>query len=162
MQLPDRNIAPIEPVVTPVAALPAGALDALLAPYGLRLQAVADDAPIPGSYWGESEAGLVGSSLHLRMDTPVHSALHEACHFICMDDSRRGALHTDAKGDDIEEVGVCYLQALLADKLPGYSQAQLFVDMDAWKYSFRLGSAQTWFERDSEDAKAWLESRDLI
>jgi hypothetical protein len=162
MQPPDRNIAPIEPAVTLIAVLPAGALDVLLAPYGLCLRTVADDAPIPGSYWGETEAGLVGNALYLRADTPVHSALHEACHFICMDDTRRGALHTDAKGDDLEEVGVCYLQALLAEKLPGYSQAQLFSDMDAWRYSFRLGNAQAWFEQDSEDAKSWLELRGLI
>ena len=145
-----------------VSALPPQALHALLQPYGLRIEEVADGAAIPGSYWGEREAGLIGNMLYLRADTPVHSALHEACHYICMDDVRRAALHTDAKGDDIEEVGVCYLQALLAEHLTGYSQSQLFTDMDAWGYSFVLGSAQAWFERDAEDGRAWLLQHGLI
>ena len=34
---------------------------ALLARYGLELARVADGEPIPGSYWGECEAGLVGN-----------------------------------------------------------------------------------------------------
>jgi len=158
----DRDIAPIEPEVTPIAALPAAALNYLLKIYGLQIENVADGTEIPGSYWGEREAGLIGNTLYVRTDTPVHSALHEACHFICMDDTRRAALHTDAKGDDIEEVGVCYLQALLAERLEGYSQAQLFADMDAWGYTFVLGSAQAWFERDAEDGRAWLLRHGLI
>lgn len=162
MPTPDSNIASIDPVVTMVCALPAAALPTLLRPYGLRLETVADGAAIPGSYWGEREAGLIGDTLYLRADTPVHSALHEACHYICVDDARRAALHTDALGDDIEEVGVCYLQALLAAQLPGYSQAQLFADMDAWGYNFRLGSARDWFERDAEDGRNWLLRHRLI
>src|SRR5690606_8170619 len=50
---------------------------ALLAGHGLSLVAVADDAPIPGSYWGEPEAGIIGSNVYVRGDTPVHSMLHE-------------------------------------------------------------------------------------
>ena len=155
---PAQTVA-AEPDVTPVSALPEAALHALLHPYGLRIEMLADGVEIPGSYWGEREAGLIGHVLYLRADTPVHSALHEACHFICMDEQRRAALHTDANGDDIEEVGVCYLQALLAAQLAGYSQRQLFTDMDAWGYHFILGSAAAWFERDAEDAIAWLERR---
>jgi hypothetical protein len=162
MLSPERNIAPIDPEVTSVSALPRSALQSLLRIYGLQIEDVADGVEIPGSYWGEREAGLIGNTLYLRADTPVHSALHEACHFICMDDARRGALHTDAKGDDIEEVGVCYLQALLAERLNGYSQKQLFTDMDAWGYSFVLGSAQAWFESDAEDGRAWLLQHGLI
>ena len=154
MSLPESPASAVDPDVTSVSALPAQALPDLLHPYGLQIAAVADGTEIPGSYWGEREAGLVGNILYLRQDTPVHSALHEACHFICMDDARRATLHTDAKGDDIEEVGVCYLQALLAARLKGYSAAQLFADMDAWGYTFLLGSAQAWFERDAEDGRA--------
>lgn len=149
-------------MVTPISSLPANALQILLSPYGLHVAPVDDGVTIPGSYWGEREAGLIGNTLHVRADTPVHSALHEACHFICMDDARRAALHTDAKGDDIEEVGVCYLQALLAAKLVGYSRKQLFADMDAWGYTFVLGSAQAWFERDAEDGRDWLLRHGLI
>ena len=39
---------------------------------------------------------------------------------------------------------------------------RLFVDMDAWGYSFRLGSARTWFEQDAEDAREWLRERGII
>jgi hypothetical protein len=34
--------------------------------------------------------------------------------------------------------------------------------MDAWGYSFRLGSTAAWFERDAEDARAWLLLHGLI
>jgi len=137
-------------------------LQALLAGHGLSLEWLARDADVPGSYWGESEAGLVGDRLYVRPDTPLHSALHEACHWLCMDASRRAGLHTDAGGDDIEECAVCYLQILLADCLPGVGRARLLRDMDAWGYSFRLGSAAAWFETDAEDARAWLAARGLM
>ncbi len=150
-----------EASVMSIGELPASALADLLTPHGLTFIAVAPDQPIPGSYWGEREAGLIGHALYLRADTPVHSALHEACHFICMDGPRREQLHTDAGGCDIEENAVCYLQALLADRLPGYDRDRLFADMDAWGYHFRLGSTRAWFERDSGDAQAWLAVRGL-
>jgi hypothetical protein len=98
----------------------------------------------------------------VRPDTPVHSALHEACHYICMTPSRRACLHTDAGGDTNEENGVCYLQILLADQLPGVGRARLMTDMDTWGYSFRLGSASRWFAHDAADARAWLRERGLI
>lgn len=148
--------------VVPVCMLPEGALQALLAGYGLRVEAVADGHTIPGSYWGEREAGLIGDTLYLRADTPVHSALHEACHWICVDEMRRTQLHTDANGDELEERGVCYLQALLAGRLPGYSRERLFADMDAWGYNFALGSAAAWFAGDADDARAWLQRHGLI
>lgn len=118
--------------------------------------------PIPGSYWGAPEAGLIDDRLFVRPDTPLHSALHEACHFICMDATRRATLHTNAGGDDVEEVAVCYLQVLLADRIDRYSRDAIFADMDAWGYNFVLGSARAWFERDAEDARRWLEKRALI
>lgn len=145
-----------------MAALPEDALHALLVPYGLQLHAVAADAAIPGSYWGESEAGLIGNGLYLRADTPVHSALHEACHWLLADTERRAALHTNAGGTDTEENAVCYLQCLLADQLAGYSQARCFADMDAWGYSFILGSASAWFASDSEDAQKLLREHGWI
>ncbi|HEY1077118.1 MAG TPA: hypothetical protein VGE51_10560 [Fontimonas sp.] len=145
-----------------VADLGADQLQALLQVYGLQVETVAAGAPIPGSYWGDSEAGLIGRVLYVRGDTPVHSALHEACHYICMEPSRREQVHTNAGGDDLEETGVCYLQALLADELPGYGRAQLFADMDAWGYNFVLGSAQAWFERDADDARDWLLAQGII
>ncbi|GAC1631667.1 MAG: hypothetical protein NVS9B10_25310 [Nevskia sp.] len=149
-------------MVLPCEQLPADALHALLSGYGLRLRWLPDDAPIPGSYWGEPEAGLVGAALNLRADTPVHSALHEACHFICMDEARRAALHTDAGGTDTEENAVCYLQCLLADRLAGYSRERIFADMDDWGYHFRLGTARAWFAGDADDARGWLRCAGLI
>ena len=35
-------------------------------------------------------------------------------------------------------------------------------DMDAWGYSFRLGSTRAWFESDAEDARAWLIDHELV
>jgi hypothetical protein len=35
-------------------------------------------------------------------------------------------------------------------------------DMDAWGYSFRLGSARAWFERDADDARTFLRERGLL
>jgi hypothetical protein len=138
------------------------ALRGLLAPYGVHVTQVLDAVPIPGSYWGECEAGLIGSDLFVRPDTPIHSVLHEAAHYICMDEARRRTLHRDAGGDDAEECAVCYLQILLADSLPGCGRQRMWQDMDSWGYSFRLGSARTWFEHDAQDARQWLEQRGLL
>jgi hypothetical protein len=147
--------------VLPCSALPDGALAAFVAGCGMRLRSIADGA-IPGSYWGESEAGLVSDALFVRPDTPVHSALHELCHWLCMTPQRRIILDTDAGGEDVEEHAVCYLQCLLAEQLPGYSRARCFADMDAWGYSFVLGNARAFFERDGDDAQAFLLRHGLI
>jgi hypothetical protein len=133
----------------------------LLARYGLTLVRVADDAPIPGSYWGESEAGIVGRTVYTRDDTPLHSLLHEAGHVICMDETRRARLDTDAGGDYAEEDAVCYLQIVLAGTL-GITPAEICADMDAWGYTFRLGSAYAWFTGDADDARRWLVAHRLL
>lgn len=138
------------------------AVKALLARFGLGLQVVADGAPIPGSWFGDSEAGLKSGVLFARADTPVHSVLHEAGHFVCMSPARRGSLDTDAGGDYDEENAVCYLQVLLAGELHGMDRARMFADMDAWGYTFRLGSARAWFETDAQDARDWLVRRGLV
>jgi hypothetical protein len=134
---------------------------ALLARYGLRLVAVADGADIPGSYWGNPEAGLVGHEVHARGDTPVHSLLHEAAHLLVMPAERRAGVHTDASDCQLEEDASCALQILLADALPGVGRERLMADMDEWGYTFRLGSARAWFEHDAEDALAFLAERGL-
>ena len=133
----------------------------LLARYRLTLARVADGAAIPGCYWGEPEAGLVGHTVHARADTPVHSVLHEASHVICMDPSRRAALHADAGGEYAEEDAVCYLQIVLAGEL-GLPIEVICADMDAWGYTFRLGSAQAWFTQDAADTRAWLVGHGLL
>ena len=71
-------------------------------------------------------------------------------------------MHTNATDSDIEEDATCYLQILLADALPGVGRERLMADMDAWGYSFRLGSTRAWFEGDAEDAQAWLRARGLL
>ena len=134
---------------------------ALLARFGLVLQRVADGAPIPGSYWGDSEAGIIASTVYVRGDTPVHSMLHEACHLIVLPPERRALVHTDATDSVEEEDAVCVLQILLADALPGVGRDRALADMDAWGYSFRLGSARAYFERDAETSWAWLERHGL-
>lgn len=140
----------------------AEALRALFDRYGLRLCVVDEDAALPGSYWGAPEAGLVGRSLYVRPDTPVHSALHEGGHFICMDARRRAGLDRDAGGDHAEESAVCYLQVVLADELTGAGRERLIADMDAWGYSFRLGSTAAWLAGDAEDARHWLQRAGVI
>jgi hypothetical protein len=139
-----------------LGATDGAALARLLERYGLSLRRVPEGAAIPGSYWGESEAGLAGCELYARADTPVHSVLHEASHFICMSPARRAQLDRDAGGTDLEEAAVCYLQILLADELAAVGRARLMHDMDTWGYSFRLGSTRAWFEQDAADARHWL------
>ena len=134
----------------------------LLSRYGLRLELVADDAAIPGSYWGDPEAGVIGHVVHARGDTPVHSLLHEACHLVVLPPELRAGVHTDATDSVEEEDAVCVLQALLGDALPGVGRARVLADMDAWGYTFRLGSAAAYFERDAEAAWTWLIERRLV
>jgi hypothetical protein len=144
-----------------LSAIDRAALTLLLNKLGLELVPAAPETLIPGSYWGEREAGLIGARIYARPDTPLHSVLHESAHFVCMSPARRAGLHTDAGGDDREECAVCYLQILLAQTL-GVSRDRMCGDMDAWGYSFRLGSAARWFAEDAEDARAWLLERGLI
>ncbi len=135
---------------------------ALLARYGLHLHLVEDDVPIPGSYWGESEAGIIGHDVYVRRDTPVHSMLHEAGHLIVLPAEKRAKVHTDATDSIEEENAVCVLQALMADALPGMGYDRLLADMDTWGYSFRLGSARAYVEQDAEDAWQWLMQHGLL
>jgi hypothetical protein len=138
------------------------AASALFAGYGLELVLVEAGEAIPGSYWGDSEAGLIGAKLYARGDTPLHSVLHEGAHYICMDEHRRASLQRDAGGDYDEENAVCYLQILLADRFEGVGRQRMCADMDAWGYTFRLGSAQAWFERDAGEVREWLANKGFI
>lgn len=104
---------------------------------------------------------MIGARIYARLDTPVHSVLHESAHFICMTPERRAGLDTDAGGDHGEEGAVCFLQILLAGLLPNVGRERMCRDMDDWGYSFRLGSAATWFTQDAEDAEQWLRQRNL-
>lgn len=138
-----------------------GQLEQLLCEYGLRVSYVAAGAAIPGTFWGEPEAGLIGDTLYLRPDTPVHSALHEAGHWICMDEQRRTQLHTDAGGTVEEECAVNYLQILLAEALPDVGRERMLDDMTAWGYSYREGSVRAWLVGDGSDALEWLVTHQL-
>jgi hypothetical protein len=140
----------------------AAEVEALLTQFQIETCLTETNQEIPGSYWGEEEAGLIGNRLFLRADTPLHSVLHEACHYICMDQRRRGTLNTNAGSDNAEENAVCYLQIILADHLVSLGRERALMDMDTWGYSFRLGSAKAWFERDAEDARDWLLQHQLI
>lgn len=145
-----------------VADLGPGAAETLLSRYALTLVHVQAGAPIPGSYWGEPEAGVIGTNVYVRGDTPVHSLLHEACHLIVAPVERRASIHTDASDSQAEEDATCYLQIVLADALPGVGRERLMSDMDDWGYTFRLGSTRAWFEHDAEDARTWLAARGLL
>ena len=135
---------------------------ALVASFGAKLEQLSPGETVPGSYWGESEAGLRGDSLYVRADTPLHSLLHELAHYVCMTGARRGGLDRDAGGDDAEECAVCYLQILLADRVEGFGRERMLSDMDAWGYTFRLGSARAWFEQDAADARIWLREQGVL
>ena len=148
--------------VLTIADIGFDAVRSLLARHGLTLVEIDAGEPIPGSYWGEREAGVIAERVHARADTPVHSLLHEACHLIVAPAERRPHIHTDASDSQAEEDAACYLQIVLADSLPGVGRARVMADMDAWGYTFRLGCARAWFERDAEDARAWLLQRGLI
>jgi hypothetical protein len=134
---------------------------ALLARFGLQLQRVAPGEPIPGSFWGDEEAGIIGTTVYARDDTPVHSLLHEAGHLIVLPPERRPDVHTDATDSIEEEDATCYLQIVLADELPGVGRARLMADMDAWGYTYRLGSTRAWFEQDADNAREFLQARGL-
>ncbi len=142
--------------------LAADRLQQLLKPYNIQIHNVDNDAELTGSFWGDPEAGLLDNQLYIKPITPVQSALHEACHYICMDQQRRKNLNTDAGGGYDEENGVCYLQIILAGLVPECGQQRMMQDMDNWGYSFRLGSAKAWFERDADDARQWLEKHHII
>ena len=134
----------------------------LLSRYAVELRAVNDGDPIDGSYWGDPEAGVIGQKVYVRSDTPVHSLLHELAHIVCMTSARRSALHRDAGGDDLEESAVCYLQIVLADYLPKVGRDRLMRDMDAWGYSFRVGSTAAWFVGDADDAVTFLAEHGIL
>ncbi len=153
--------APNAPVVY-LADLELPEIERLVARFGAKLVRVRPGAAIPGSYWGDSEAGLIGNAVYVRDDTPVHSLLHELSHYVCMDEARRASLATDAGGTDIEECGVCYLQLLLSRELTGFGLPRCLDDMDAWGYSFREGAARAWLDGDGTEARAWLAAEGLI
>lgn len=145
-----------------IADIEQDAIEALLGRFQLGLVVEANDVSITGSFWGDSEAGIVGDKVYVRRDTPVHSLLHETGHVICMTADRRSGLERDAGGDDLEEAAVCYLQIILADHIEGVGRTRLMRDMDAWGYSFRLGNTHDWFEQDAEDAKEFLKNHGLL
>ena len=137
-------------------------LSSFLMEFTIKIEYVDKDKDIPGSWFGEEEAGIINNTLFIREDTPIHSALHESCHFICMDNQRRKNLNTNAGGDYDEENAVCYLQILLAEQLSFCSSDAIMKDMDDWGYTFRLGSAKAWFLNDAQDAKQWLLDKKCI
>ncbi len=151
-----------DPAVLRLRDVDAQQVTALLQRFGLSLKPVATGQTIPGSFWGDDEAGLIGAALFARSDTPLHSILHEACHWITCTAQRRAVLHTDAADTQDEENATCYLQILLSDYIPSFGRARGLNDMDAWGYSFRLGSAARWFRDDASAEREWLQRFGLI
>lgn len=134
----------------------------LLNHYGIKVNRFDNDTDIPHSFWGNPEAGRLHEQLYIRGDTPIHSVLHEACHYICMPSAQRSVELVDAKGSAVEENATCYLQIILAAHIDGYSRSQILQDMDDWGYSFRLGSAYAWFTQDAYETKEWLIHKQII
>lgn len=153
---PFADVVIDEAAVLRLSDLPNGALDRLVARYGLSLAWVPPGTFIPGSFWGDDEAGIIGRMLYVRPDTAAHSALHEFAHIVCMDPARRTRAHTDAGSDDMEEEAVCYLQILMAEHLEGFGRERALADMRSWGYTFRVGSPADWFASDADRAVDWL------
>jgi hypothetical protein len=130
--------------------------------YQLNLKVVDIRDDIPYSFWGAPEAGRYQSTLYAREDTPIHSLLHEACHFICMPPKQRSIDSHDAGGSALIENACCFLQLVLSDHIPNFNKAIHMDDMNTWGYNFRLGSAARWFYADSDDASQWLISHKII
>lgn len=158
----NNHVPGLETMVLRLGEISPLPIQKLLQGYGLDLIQSQQGAAIPGSFWGEPEAGLIANRVYARSDTPLHSILHETCHAICMPPERRASLDTNAGGDYAEENAVCYLQILLADAIPEMGYKRMLCDMDRWGYSFRLGSAQKWFEQDADGARDWLIAFDII
>ncbi len=137
-------------------------LRTVLSLYGLQLNEVPNNLNIPYSFWGTPEAGRKNHKLYVRHDTPLHSILHEACHFVCMPAKQRNLDDIDAGGGVMEENACCYLQILLSDHIHGFNRLIHMQNMDEWGYSFRLGSAATWFHEDADDARLWLQGQTII
>ncbi|TNY28245.1 hypothetical protein BV505_11330 [Thermomonas haemolytica] len=116
---------------------------------------------VPGLVQQRVHRGI-GATHTARADTPVHSLLHEAGHLVVLPPERRAAIHTDATDSIPEEDAVCVLQGLLGDALPGVGRDRVWADMDAWGYTFRLGSARAYVEHDAESAWAWLRAHGLV
>ena len=62
----------MSPNVITCAELPAKALQQLLRAYDLEVIEVSETDTLPGSFWGDPEAGLIGNRLYVRPATPVH------------------------------------------------------------------------------------------
>ena len=77
-----------EPVLV-VSDIAPDTLTQLLDRYGLTLVILDDDASITGSFWGDSEAGIVGRQVFVRRDTPIHSLLHEVLSLIHISEPTR-------------------------------------------------------------------------
>jgi hypothetical protein len=131
----------------------------LLQAFGIDLVLVAQRESVPGSYWGAPEAGAIGTRVYAQPQTPLHSLLHEAAHLIIAEPGRRERIHTDASESQLEEDATCLLQIEMSVGIPGFGKSRCMADMDAWGYSFRLGSACAWYWQDAEDARAFLNSR---
>ena len=142
------------------------AIRALVTTRGAALHAirapVSTSSPTSATSSLHVSGGNPPTRQYARADTPVHSLLHEAGHLIVLPPERRAQVHTDATDSIAEEDATCYLQIVLADELPGVGRARLMADMDAWGYSFRLGSTAAWFAEDAENARQWLVEHALL
>ena len=61
--------------------------------------------------------------------------------------------------DALKHAGIA---GITVTEVRGFGRDRMLADMDAWGYSFRLGSSKRWFHEDAEDAQAWLMEHGLI
>ena len=105
---------------------------------------------------------MIGARVYARLDTPVHSVLHESAHFICMTPERRAGLTPMRAATMGKRTPCATCRSCWPDRLPNVGQDRICRDMDDWGYSFRLGSAAKWFAEDAEDTRRWLIGHGLI
>ena len=87
--------------VTLIADLREAEIRDLLSAYGARLVMMPCGRDIPGSYWGDSEAGLIESDVFVRTDTPAHRKI--------LEESGQPIPTDMAMPDEVAEVGLAQL-----------------------------------------------------
>ena len=134
---------------------------ALLARYGLAARARRRRRADPRQLLGRTRSRPDRPRVHARDDTPVHSLLHEAAHLIVLPPERaRRAYRRHRFGRGRRRR---LRAAVAARRRPARRRPRaLMADMDAWGYTFRLGSARAYFERDAEDAGPGCSARGLV
>ena len=106
---------------------------------------------------------MIGATVYARADTPVHSLLHEAGHLIVLPPERRAArAYRRHRFGRRRRRGLRAAGRCSATRCRASAATRVLADMDAWGYTFRLGSARAYVEHDAADAWRWLREHGLV